>query len=53
MHMIDPPIIRVDADVNVISRKVVRDSIRGISESLFGLREPRKVLFADGYRYHS
>ena len=47
------PIIRVEADVNVIPRKVIRDSIRGISESQFGLREAPKVLIADGYYYHS
>ena len=53
MHMVYAPIIRVEADVNVISRKVVRDSIRGISESQFGFRKARELLIADDDHYHS
>ena len=34
----------------MLSRKVVRDSIRGISESQFG---PGPMLMADGFYYHS
>ena len=34
----------------MLSRKVVRDSIRGISESQLG---PGPMLTADGFYYHS
>ena len=39
-----------EADVDVLSRKVVRDSIRGISESELRLGQE---LMADGYYYPS
>ena len=32
MHIVYPPVTRIEADVNVLFRKIVRDSIRGISE---------------------
>lgn len=49
-HMINPPITRIEADVHMLSRKVVRDSVRGISESWLG---PRKMLMAEGLYHHS
>ena len=53
MHVVCRPIIRVEADIIVISRKVIRDSIRGVSESQFGLREATQMLIADGCYYLS
>ena len=50
MHIVYPPVTRIEADVDVLSRKVVRDSIRGISELQLGAGE--KPL-AYGYDYHS
>ena len=50
VHMINRPITRIGADVHMLSRKVVRDSVRGISESWLG---PRKMLMADDLYHHS
>ena len=50
MHMGYPPITPIQADIDVLSRKVVRDSIRGISESQLG---PSKTLVADDFYHHS
>ena len=44
-----PSITPIEADIDVLSRKVVRDSIRGISESQLG---PSETLVADDC-YHS
>lgn len=48
MHMRYPPITPLEADIDVLSRKVVRDSIRGISESQLG---PSRTLVANDF-YH-
>ena len=50
MHMVYPPVTRIEADVHMLSRKVVRDSIHGISELWLG---PGEMLMADGLYYHS
>ena len=50
MHMGYPPITPIEADIDVLPRKVVRDSIRGISESQLG---PSKTLLTEGFYYHS
>ena len=49
-RMIYPPITRMKADVKVLSRKVVKDSIRGISESQLG---PSEMPIADVSYCHS
>ncbi len=36
MHIVYPSVTRIEADVNVLFRKIVRDSIRGISELQLG-----------------
>ena len=48
--MVFQPVIGIEADGNVLSRKVVRDSIRGISESQL---VPDDKSTADGYHYSS
>ena len=48
MSMVYLPIIRAQANVSVFSRKVVRDSIRGISESRL---DPSTMLIADDLHY--
>ena len=50
MHIVYPPVTRIEANINVLSRKVVRDSIRGISELQLGSGEKPMT---DGYDYHS
>lgn len=50
MHIVYPPVTQIEADMDVLSRKVVRDSIRGISELQLG---PGEKLMTDGYDYHS
>lgn len=50
MHMLCTPLLRTQADNDALSRKVVRDSIRGISEFELG---PGKTLLADGDNFHS
>ena len=49
--MVFQPVIRIEADGNVLSRKVVRDSIRGISESQRVPDDDKST--ADGYHYSS
>lgn len=50
VHMTYWAVTRIEANVHVLSRKVVRDSVRGISESRLGLR---KTLMADDLYHHS
>lgn len=50
MHIFYLSVPRNEADIDVLSRKVVRDSIRGISEFQLG---PGQSFVADGYYYHS
>ena len=50
MHMAYLPVTRFKSDINVLSRKVVRDSIHGISRSQFG---PGTMLMANDFHYHS
>lgn len=50
IHIVYPPVTQIETGIDVLSRKVVRDSIRGISELRFG---PVEWLVADGYYSHS
>lgn len=50
MHIVYPRVTRIEADIDVLFRKVVRDSIRGISELQLG---SCKRVMANRYHYPS